>query len=88
MSSYHARLDGPRWAATRLRALAGAGWRCGRCGRAGALEVHHKRPLHHGGAPYDPANLEVVCRACHIDVHRRPLTEAEAAWRRLVESLL
>ena len=88
MSGYHARLDGPRWAATRLRALAGAGWRCEACGAAGRLEVHHRVPLHRGGAPYDPANLVALCRGCHIDAHRRPVTAAEQAWRDLVAALL
>ena len=88
VSRHHAALDGPQWAAARRRALEAAAWRCGRCGRSGRLEVHHRRPLHRGGEPYQLDNLEVVCRACHIDAHRRPLTEAEQAWRRLVESLL
>ena len=65
-------------------ALEAAGWRCGRCGVAGRLEVHHRRPLHLGGARYDPENLEVVCRGCHVAAHRRPLTDAERAWADLV----
>ena len=87
MSGHHAALSGARWAQTRRRALEVAGWRCGRCGAAGRLEVHHKQPLHRGGEPYDPANLEVVCRSCHVEAHRRPLTEAELAWQALVAEL-
>ena len=47
-----------------------AGRKCQRCGRSGRLEVHHKVKVSKGGAKYDPANLEVICRACHFDEHR------------------
>ena len=87
MSAHHARLAGSRWAQTRLRVLAGAGWRCSQCGAAGALEVHHETPLHLGGEPYASANLLVLCRACHVAAHRRPLTAAEQAWRDIVDAI-
>ena len=67
-------------------ALEAAGWRCA-CGAAGRLEAHHIEPLDAGGDPYALDNLEIVCRACHIDRHRRPLTDAEAAWRVLVDAI-
>ena len=88
MSRHHAALSAPRWAQARKQALESAGWRCERCGHAGALEAHHRRPLHRGGAPYDPENLEVLCKPCHFAAHRRPLSEAEKAWRRLVDRFL
>ena len=87
MSGHHARLDGPRWLQTRRRALEVAGWRCSQCGRAGALEVHHRTPLHLGGDAYAAENVVVLCRGCHIDAHRRPLTAAEQAWADLVAAL-
>ena len=73
--------------AGRRQALEAAGWRCERCGRPGRLEVHHKQPLHLGGAPYALDNLVVLCRACHIETHRRQLSPAEVEWRRLVAEL-
>lgn len=74
-------MNGPRWAAARLRALGVAGWRCGRCGRSGRLEVHHKLPLHRGGALYDPENLAALCRGCHIDAQgTTDVEEPEPAW--------
>ena len=51
------------------------------------MEVHHRRPLHLGGVPYDPENLLVLCRPCHFAAHRRPVTAAEQAWRDLVAAL-
>lgn len=55
-----------QWRLTRLRALGAAGWRCQRCGKAAVLEVHHRQRLADGGEPYDPDNLEVLCRPCHF----------------------
>lgn len=40
--------------------------------------------LHDGGDPYDIANVETVCRECHIKEHRRKVTPEEVAWRKLV----
>ena len=49
----------------RQKAFAEQGRRCGQCGKAGALEVHHVKELAHGGTN-DPSNLQVLCRDCHI----------------------
>lgn len=57
-----------RWQPVRRRVLDRDGWRCVRCRRYGSI-VHHRQPLHLGGAPFDPANLETVCRDCHADIH-------------------
>ena len=57
------------WKRARLLALRRAGYKCQRCGGARRLEVHHRTPLEHGGAPFDPANLEVICRHCHFAAH-------------------
>ena len=49
-------------------------------------------PLAAGGDAYDPANVQALCRACHIvktaaENRRQPTPESEA-WQRLVEELL
>jgi hypothetical protein len=46
--------------------------------------VYHKVTLEDGGDPYALDNLQVLTRAEHIDLHRRDLTPAEAAWRKMV----
>ena len=51
------------------------GWRCLKCGKGGALEVDHIIPLHKGGAMFDPANCQTLCKAHHraktqIDLNR------------------
>lgn len=48
-----------------------AGWRCESCGRAGRLELDHKRPVHDGGDWWGAHNLQVLCRGCHIEKSRR-----------------
>ena len=92
MSLHHLRLDNRRWRALRRAVIERDGHRCRACGRAGKLECDHIVALHHGGAVYDPANLQTVCRACHIAKtaaeNRRPPTAAESAWRELVRAML
>ena len=95
MRSNAAVLGSAQWARVRKAMKNRAGWRCQRCGRPGRLEVHHKTPLERGGAPFDPDNLECLCRTCHIAHHRarnlnrnrREPTEAERRWTKLVDDM-
>lgn len=41
---------------------------CEECG-APAKDVHHVRPLYLRGAPFDRANLRLLCRPCHEKAH-------------------
>ena len=79
-----ARLPGHAWRQLRRRILDARGWRCQRCQLPGALELHHVDgdPSHNA-----PANLQVLCRSCHIAAHRPPEAPEVAAWRRLVDSM-
>ena len=90
-SRFHARLNRRRWARVRRRVLDAAGWRCVVCSRYGN-EVDHIQPLHKDGDPWDPANLQALCRRCHIEKtaaeNRREPTASEAAWRVLVDDLM
>jgi HNH endonuclease len=56
--------------------------RCQRCGSSHRLDVHHRVPLHRGGNPYDPANLETLCSDCHNETTRRPITQAKPRFSR------
>ena len=80
-----------RWKALRRLVLARDGYRCRRCGRAGRLEVDHVVPPRRGGAVWDPANLQALCRDDHRrksdGENRRTPTAAEAAWRAFVAEL-
>ena len=87
-SRLHAALNRRQWADTRRAVFERDGWRCTGCGRAGRLEAHHIKPLHKNGAPFDLANLETLCRRCHIERHWRKLTPGEAEWRSLVDDLM
>lgn len=55
-----------RWRRLRRRILERDGYRCRACGRPGRLEVDHVVPVSRGGGD-DPANLQALCRTCHID---------------------
>ena len=50
--------------------------RCRRCGSQGEPEVDHIVPIADGGDPWDPENLQALCRRCH-----RAKTSAEASGR-------
>ena len=92
MSRHHTHLDAHRWAAVRRAVFERDGWRCCECGRAGRLECDHVIPLERSGDPWDPDNLQTLCRSCHISKtrqeNRREPTPAEAAWRQLVAEML
>ena len=55
-----------RWARVRLTALDRDGWACVKCGKAGRLEADHRVPLEDGGAVYDLANIQSLCRGSHF----------------------
>ena len=80
-----------RWQRMRTSILERDGWRCRRCGKAGRLEVDHVVPMAVGGDPWEPANLQALCRGCHSAKTRaenpRPLDPEVEAWRVLVAEL-
>ena len=90
-SRHFAALDSRRWQRLRLGIFERDGWRCVQCGRAGRLECDHKIPLDRGGDPYDRANLQTLCRGCHVAKTRaereRPDPERDA-WRAKMRALL
>ena len=90
-SKHHAALDAKRWQLLRLRIFERDGWRCRACGKAGRLECDHVVPLHRGSDPYDPANLQTLCVACHVAksrAEREPPDPGREAWRALVAELV
>ena len=51
------------------------------------MEVDHITPLEHGGAVYDLANLQSLCRGCHIAKSRaermgKPPSREVQEWER------
>jgi 5-methylcytosine-specific restriction endonuclease McrA len=65
---YHEYLRSPTWRAIRNGALKNAFFRCERCGRADALEVHHVTYARLGGDEL-LEDLEVLCETCHYGHH-------------------
>lgn len=88
MSNHHTALNRRRWSRTRRQAFTRDGYRCQRCGKAGKLEGHHIKRLRDGGDLYDPANVETLCRDCHIREHRPDdMTPGRAEWLDFLETL-
>ena len=90
MSRRHvSRLDSRRWARIRLQVLDRDRWRCVKCGKAGRLEVDHIVSISRGGDPWNPANLQALCRSCHLAKSCGEWTRPEhpelAEWRRFLQ---
>lgn len=77
------RIRGRRWRRIRSRVLERDGYRCTSCGRAGRLEVHHVRPVRHGGSN-EPENLRTLCRRCHHAIHQARPTAGVRKWASLL----
>ncbi len=71
---YRPDLHGRRWQAIRRAVLLRDRYRCRVCLRAARLEVDHIRPIRQGGEAWNLANLQTLCRGCHIDKTRRENT--------------
>ena len=80
------------WQTIRRRILDRDGWRCQVCGLAGRMEVDHVSRLADGGHPTDPANLQAICRVCHIQKTRAEngpaASPAAVEWRYLLQSMI
>lgn len=82
----------PRWRALRARLLEAAGYRCQKCGKAGRLEVDHKKPWRDNPDIdfYDPDNLQVLCVSCHAQKTRaeNPRLQRDNTWVEFVNELM
>ena len=78
---------GGRWDVFRRAMIRRSGGVCERCGIHGRLEMHHMTPLSDGGACYDPENVEVLCRRCHIEHHHPKSTNTDFERKRWLLSL-
>lgn len=78
-------MRGRRWKRLRLRAFEASRWRCVKCGKAARLEAHHRIPLEEGGAGMSLANVEPLCRRCHIEAHRRAVRDNPPGRRKWAE---
>ena len=65
-------------------------WKCVKCGKPGRMEVDHVIPIWNGGTD-DEANLQTLCRGCHIDKSRGEVYNRKqvyaAGYAELVEAL-
>ncbi len=77
----HRRLPWRAWERLRRAALDRDDWKCTRCRAPDELEVHHVQALDRGGAALALANVETLCRGCHIGAHLDP---ERRAWRMFI----
>jgi len=54
-------------------------YRCKRCRSRRNLEAHHIVPLAKGGK-HELANIQTLCRSCHIALHGGPMYKERKAW--------
>lgn len=63
-----------RWAREEVKKI-----KCEVCGKRGRLDVHHKDGNEKNN---DPSNLQVLCRSCHMKVHRKkPICKVDGCDR-------
>lgn len=68
----------PRWKAVRLQVLTRDNHICSYCGNE-ADTVDHIIPLAAGGPPFDPNNLQAMCRKCNGKKQDR--TQVRMPWK-------
>ena len=89
MSRHHRRISSRQWERVRRRILIRDGYRCVRCKLPGRLEVDHVKAIDQGGDPLDPANLQTLCRGCHMEKTREELgiDSERQKWRKFLTAL-
>ena len=78
-----------RWKRLRREILRRDNYKCVKCGAAGMLECDHIQPVRNGGAEYDPANLQMLCKQCHstktrAEVFGGKIDPEKQKWSRLL----
>ena len=73
-----------QWKNARWGALVRAGFQCSHCGRRVLLEVHHVRRVITGKDWFDPSNLKVLCKSCHLRTHKNDTRKMSEDRRELL----
>ena len=96
MPHHRAMYGSKRWKRLRRAVLRRDGYRCQACKKlAGRAEIDHVMPVEDGGAEWDMANLQTLCRDCHFKKtasengarHEANQPESVKEWRGLVNEL-
>lgn len=83
---YQHYLQTAHWRIRRNRALSLAGFKCSRCRTGRQLQVHHLS-YERIGAELD-ADLEVLCRGCHLGHHVAEIHEQLALYMRVISDAM
>lgn len=84
--TYQAYLMTPWWRYRRNQALRDAGYQCQRCSVKRDLQVHHTSYERLGAEL--PADLEVVCRGCHLGHHVAETQESVGLYMRVISEVV
>ena len=76
-----------RWREFRKKMLKDCGYKCASCSALNELHVHHIKPVYDGGDFYNPDNIEVVCRSCHMELHKEIAASYLQPWERALKNL-
>ena len=77
-----------RWRALRATILKDRGEQCESCFSIGEIQLHHRVPVSLGGELWNPENLIVLCRSCHLEAHRKIESEKLPTWKRKLYELI
>ena len=77
-----------RWRALRASILKERGEQCESCYSVGEIQLHHRLPVSLGGELWNPDNLVVLCRSCHLEEHRKIEDAKLPDWQRKLYQLI
>ena len=77
-----------RWKALRSKVFRERGEQCEVCFSIGEVQLHHRVPVSLGGEIWNPDNLEIVCRSCHLEKHRKIEETKMPLWKRKLYDLI
>jgi hypothetical protein len=66
-TEYQAYLKSPKWKSKRLKVLTRAKFRCERCKKKQATQIHHK--TYERIFKEELGDLQAVCAQCHMEIH-------------------
>lgn len=77
-----------RWKALRSKIFRERGEQCEVCFSIGEVQLHHRVPVSLGGEIWNPDNLEIVCRTCHLERHRKIEESKMPLWKKKLYELI
>ena len=77
-----------QWKALRAKIFRERGEQCESCYSIGEVQLHHRKPVALGGDAWNPDNLIILCRSCHLEAHRKIEFDKMPEWQRKLYRLI